>query len=214
MLRVSPDLPIGSQSGGGSEDSTMPDVVWNKETETRSSLKTEIAQALGIDALHIRLMHHGCPMADDEKTLKRYGIVDGETLHLRVHKPCSAGRNDVVLACAAKKCMERAELDKDEKLCLRPYAMQPPSARARLSQRCEQSGARLEPKWVSQEHPKLFAPVGIGLDGHGNDKAYEDFNLQGIWTAPVDHPNQRGANQYGFQRVRESVGKRGFLGGA
>merc|ERR1719262_850734 len=101
--------------------------------------------------------------------------------------------------------MEYAQREKDENLCMRPFAMQPPSARARLSQRCAQHGAALMPKWVSQEHPKLFAPVGIAVDGHGGDSAYEEFSAKGIWTAPVDHPHQRGENQYGLQRVRESI---------
>merc|ERR1712139_311643 len=97
---------------------------------------------------------------------------------------------------------------------MRPYAIQSPSSQNRLSQRCVESGASLMPKWVSQEHPKLFAPVGIGLDGHGGDRVFEEFSSQGIWTAPVDHPNQRGENQYGLQRVRESIAaKRGSVGG-
>merc|ERR1711924_14513 len=83
--------------------------------------------------------------------------------------------------------------EKEENLCLHPFSMQPPAAQARISQRCAKRGAALMPKWVSQEHPKLFAPVGIGLDGHGGVCNFEDFNLKGIWTPPVDHPNQRGA---------------------
>merc|ERR1712139_391732 len=95
-------------------------------------------------------------------------------------------------------------------LCLRPFAMQSPSVKARIEQRCAENGAALMPKWVSQEHPKLFAPVGVAIDGHGGDSPFEEFSNQGVWTAPVDHPNQRGENQYGLQRVREAVAaKRG-----
>lgn len=209
VLRVCPDLQIGSCS------SSCSGVEGAGETTIQTSLKSEIASALGIDAMQIRLISHGTPLGDDEKTLKCYGIGEGDTVHLRVQRAPSAGRHDVVLACAAKKELVQAELDKTDMLCMRPYAMQPSSARARLNQRCVQSGASLMPKWVSQEHPKLFAPVGAGIDGHAGDTAYDEFSSLGVWIAPVDHPNQRGQNQYGVQRVREAIAaKRGSVGGA
>lgn len=206
VLRIFPHLEIGPAASEASV-----------ETSSRPSLKSEIAQSLGIDAMQIRLMFHGTPLGDDEKTLKCYGVADGETVQLRLQKHCAAGRNDVILASAKKKCGEHAEWDKDEMLCMRPFAMQPQSARARLSNRCAQNGAALMPKWVSQEHPKLFAPVGIGIDGHSGDRAYEEFSHKGIWTPPADHPNMRGQNQFGLQRVREGAHRahaRGSVGGA
>lgn len=211
VLRVSPDLRIGSKPSGCRDADSQSRQA--PEEANQSSLKDEIAGALGIDVTQTRLMFHGTVLGDDEKTLRCYGIKDGETVHLRVQRGVSAGRDEVVLASAAKRDMEKAEWEKEENLCLHPFSMQPPAAQARISQRCAKRGAALMPKWVSQEHPKLFAPVGIGLDGHGGVCNFEDFNLKSIWTPPVDHPNQRGANQYGLQRVREAA-HRSSCGGA
>lgn len=218
VLRVSPDLQIGPSAPAtaqeGCEDATFYDK--GERANNELSLKGEISKALGIDLLQIRLMCRGSPLGCDEKTLRGYSINDEDTVHMRLRRSSSSsGRSEVVLAGAAKKAMQEAEWLKDEMLGLRPYAMQPQSCQSRLSQRCSDNGVALMPRWVSQEHPKLFAPVGIGLDGHGGANPYEDFNLQGIWTAPVDHPNQRGQNQYGLQRVRESLAaKGGSHGGA
>jgi len=207
ILRLDPDLHIGSCCSPSHDPNDILSSPDSKTHLPRSSpsLKSDIAQSLGIDAAHIRLMFRGSPLGDEEKTLKCYGINDGDTVHLRVHRTASVGRNEVVLACAAKKCLERGEQEKDEKLCMRPFAMQSPSTKARVSERCAQNGAVLMPKWVSQDHPKLFAPVGAGIDGRGGDRAFVDFNSQGIWNAPVDHPNGRGQDQYGLQRVREGA---------
>lgn len=219
VLRVYPDLQLGPPSSTSeSDERQQPPYNHGEdsgENRSQTSLKDEISRALGIQLQQIRLIYHGSALGDDEKTLRCYGIIDGETVHLRLLKiPCT-GRNDVVLACAAKKCMEHAEWDKDEKLCMRPYALQTPAAQARLSHRCAKNGAALQPKWISQEHPKLFAPVGVAVDGHGGDTAYEEFNMKGVWVPPVDHPNQRGQNQYGLQRVRESIAANpSFFGGA
>lgn len=200
VLRVSAHLQLGSSS---------------TDDAGEQSLKSEIARALYMDASQIRLMFNGSPLLDDERTLKSYGIGDEDTVHLRLYRTPSAGRKDVVLSCAAKKYMVYAERDKDTHLCMRPYAMQPASAKARIDQRCAQNGAALMPRWISQDQPKLFAPVGVSMDGHGGDRVFEEFCSQGVWLAPVDHPNQRGENQYGLQRVRESIAsKRGSFGGA
>lgn len=225
VLRVHPDLQIGAPSSPSTADSVhnLPcyEVEGPRENMTAAipipqniqpSLKSEISKALGIDSLQMRLIFHGSPLSDDARTLKCYGITDGETVHLRVHRAPCAGRNDVVLACAAKKCMENGKWDDEEKLSMRSYAMQSPAAQARLNQRCVNNGAALMPKWISQEHPKLFAPVGVSIDGQGGAAPYEAFNMKGIWHPPVDHPNHRGQNQYGFQRVRE--GQHANFGGA
>lgn len=199
VLRVFPHLQIGPAA----TTAMMQDT--SVETSQRPSLKGAIAQSLGIDTLQIRLMFHGSRLRDDETTLKCCGIVDGETVHLRVHKACLAGRNDVALASAKKKFEEHAQWDKDEMLCMRPFAMQPQSARALLSQRCARNGSGLMPKWVSQEHPKLFAPMGCVDRGHAGDCAYGVFVSNGIWTPPVDHPNMKGQTQFRLPSVREGA---------
>lgn len=207
IFRVKPELRIGM--AGAACDNCQKDV------DRDPSFKCEIAKTLGIEASTIRLMFRGCPLASDDRTLRSCGISDGDIVHLRIVSTTLVGRDDVMLACAAKKRMQDAEWAKDEMLFMRPYAMQSSSSRSRLQQRCEQNGVVLMPKWVSQDNPKLFAPVGVGMDDHGGDCAFEAFNMKGIWHPPVDHPNQRGQNQYGLQRVRDSImAKRPSYGGA
>jgi len=223
VLRVLPDLKIGTSSPSRAKhDFTSLCQGDENDDPCGTSLKAAISHALGVDFKEIRLTFRGTPLGDDEKTLLCYGISDGDTVHFRLHRATGAGRDDVVLASAAKKYMQFAERDKDENLCLRPFALQSPSAKARMSNRCAQNGVAMMPKWVSQDKPKLFAPCGVGVDGHGNDCAFEAFANQGIWTPNVDHPNQRqgqyAQNQYGMQRVREGMHRNaaqvGKLGGA
>jgi hypothetical protein len=207
IFQVRPDLRVGSRAVDYGAD--------GGKITSQISFKGEIANALGVDEPQIRLLFRGSPLSSDEMSLKCYGIADGDTVHLRIQRSASAGRHDVVLACAAKKHIQQMEWEKEEMLFMRPYAMQSPSARRRLQDRCAQNGVGFMPKWVSQEHPHLFAPVGGAMDGNGGDSPYEAFNAQGIWVPPVDHPNQRGNDHYGLQRVREAIGsKRVSYGGA
>lgn len=217
---VSPDLRIGLGEAVSRKDSLCqgPNVEETRYAQefsngglrsccdvvaTESTFKHEIARVLGVEATAIRLMIRGAPVIDDGRTLRCAGITEGDTVHMRLRRSPSSGSNEVLLSCAAKKVGQLADFEKTSMLGMRPYALQPESRKSRLDQRCSDNGVALMPKWVSQEHPKLFAPVGIGGDGHGNFCPYENFNLQGIWIPPVDHPNQRGQNHYGLQRVRE-----------
>lgn len=207
-LRMLPDLPVGPASSSSTSAADNTNTPCEDSEDARSSLKAEIAKVFGIQLQQVRLTFRGSPISDNEKTLKCYGITEGETVHVRIQRAHSAGRDDVLLACPARKSREDLEQHKDEKLWMRSFGMQSLTSQARIKQRCSENDAVLLPKWISEEQPHLFAPVGVGIDGHGEYRAYEEFSDKGIWIPPVDHPNHRGQgclNQYGMQRVRESA---------
>lgn len=186
------DADVRLESGSSSQ-------VEGGTANDEHTLKTMVAKICGIEVLQIRFSFRGSPLGNDENTLCCYGVADGDTVQLRLRRLSAAAHRE---SCAK-------EIQQDEDNRLRPYVQLSPSARSRFDQRCAENGASVMPRWVSQEKPKLFAPVGAGLDGHGNDRPFEYFNEQGIWIPPVDHVNHRGQNQYGLQRVRESLSAKG-----
>eukprot|EP00930_Biecheleria_cincta_P090401 TRINITY_DN7977_c0_g1_i2.p1 TRINITY_DN7977_c0_g1~~TRINITY_DN7977_c0_g1_i2.p1 ORF type:complete len:372 (-),score=30.14 TRINITY_DN7977_c0_g1_i2:208-1200(-) len=195
-LQVHPDIRIG-------EDSSLHDKVHSAENGDTAngnpSLKVLVAKICAVDASQIRFIFCGTPLGSDDKTLRCYGVNDGDTVQLRLRR----------LSAAAQCEGHSREIRKDEDAGMRPYLQMSASARTDFERRCADNCASVMPKWVSQEHPGLFAPVGAGLDGHGGDRAFARFCEQGIWTPAVDHVNHRGQTHYGLQRVRESVVARG-----
>jgi hypothetical protein len=184
-LRVQPDIRIG------------PEVIGDV-AGVPTTLKDKLAAAMGVDVSHLRLMFRSVLVSSENATLLSYGVTDGTTMQLRVHKSPATGRCEVVLACAAKQSATEAEREKDEALCLRPYGLSSPAARKRLDDRFARNGVSLVPKWISQEKPKLFAPVGIGFDGHGGHNPFTEFASQGPWQSPS-------SESLGIQRVREAM---------
>eukprot|EP00401_Gymnodinium_catenatum_P027647 CAMPEP_0117621776 /NCGR_PEP_ID=MMETSP0784-20121206/87806_1 /TAXON_ID=39447 /ORGANISM="" /LENGTH=453 /DNA_ID=CAMNT_0005425707 /DNA_START=8 /DNA_END=1366 /DNA_ORIENTATION=- len=182
-MRVSPDMRIGpdvhSPAGG------VVEVAEGDECEP-TSLKAKIEEALGIDASRQRLNFRASPMASDAQTLSSYGVTDGATVHLRVNRDSPVDRRGVVLACSARKSAKEAMQEDSETLSTRSYSARSASARKSLELRCARGGATMMPKWVSQEYPKLFAPVGIALDGHGGYRPFEAFALTDIYRSQED----------------------------
>eukprot|EP00747_Dinoflagellata_sp_TGD_P187333 gnl/TRDRNA2_/TRDRNA2_44914_c0_seq2.p1 gnl/TRDRNA2_/TRDRNA2_44914_c0~~gnl/TRDRNA2_/TRDRNA2_44914_c0_seq2.p1 ORF type:complete len:554 (+),score=88.00 gnl/TRDRNA2_/TRDRNA2_44914_c0_seq2:113-1774(+) len=56
------------------------------------------------------------------------------------------------------------------------------------------------PKWVSQENPRIFADVGIGLDGLGSASVAPEFALEAPWLQDVNDSN--------MSTVREAMAQR------
>lgn len=195
-MQVLPDIRIG-------EDSDLQDKDTCAESGDTAggnpTLKLLVAQICAVDASQIRFIFRGTPLGSDNKTLRCYGVNDGDTVQLRLRR----------LSAAAHCGGHARQIRKDEDAGMRPYLQMSASARTDFDQRCVDNSASVMPKWVSQEHPGLFAPVGAGFDSHGSDRAFVRFSDQGIWTPSVDHVNHRGQTHYGLQRVRESVIARG-----
>lgn len=195
-LQVRPDIRIGMAS----EEHDKNDCPENGRTvDDNPTLKLLVAKICAVDASQVRFIFRGAPLGSDNKTLRCYGVKDGDTVQLRLR------RHSAVANCGG----HAREFQKDEDAGMRPYLQMSASTRTCFDQRCAENSASVMPKWVSQDHPGFFAPVGAGLDGHGGDRAFMRFNEQGIWTPDVDHVNHRGQTHYGLQRVRESVIARG-----
>eukprot|EP00929_Paragymnodinium_shiwhaense_P052856 TRINITY_DN26465_c0_g1_i1.p1 TRINITY_DN26465_c0_g1~~TRINITY_DN26465_c0_g1_i1.p1 ORF type:complete len:382 (-),score=60.04 TRINITY_DN26465_c0_g1_i1:136-1281(-) len=210
VLRLNPDTRIGRPSSVAAADVALghldAEVSSTGDPTTTVSLKSCIANALGIDENLQRLMFHGSPMGSEDKTLRSYGIRDGDVIWLRALRGEPIAQRDVVLACAAKKAEAAADREKEANLCRMAYGLCSPARKKKIDARCAQHGAALMPKWINQEKPKLFAPVGIGFDGQGNDTPFEKFSARGIWHSPSDDP--------GIQRIREGNVFKAARGGA
>mmetsp|Transcript_127176 Transcript_127176/g.368185 ORF Transcript_127176/g.368185 Transcript_127176/m.368185 type:complete len:429 (+) Transcript_127176:95-1381(+) len=161
------------------------------------SLKEMIAKVTGIEPARQRLTQRNAPMSIDEMSLRSYGLVDGDILHMRIvrmHTDGQGSRGTTTLACTRRK------LESEDR------RQQPSAAGSNFSLRdnaelakCKaDSDVWLMPRWVSQANPQLFAPVGISVDGKGGQRARANFAEAPIYLA--DRINSH------IQSVRERVG--------
>jgi hypothetical protein len=195
-IKVGPGLPpIDSRLAYSLDVNTPPANSVQLQQQTLS-LKEEIEHALGIQVSQQRLFFKNSPMGSDWQTLRSYGVSNGSTVNLQVRtsKKLSMAGCGVVLACTAKRRAMDEKMEEMDRLGRQQYSVSSAAGRKAMEQRCSRRGATILPKWVSQENPNLFAPLGIGLDGHGYLVPFQKFNER-----PVFHSDPYNA---GSQRVR------------
>lgn len=119
--------------------------------ERGSSLQERIERSTDIEPSRQRLFHQGQELVLHGHTLRSLNITHGQVLQLVCCKdlPVSLGSRPVLGgSCLA---LQRPTSSHGR----RPRPGLPPEM------------PKPKPKWITQEHPRYFAPVGCGVDGHG-----------------------------------------------
>lgn len=160
---------------------------WSKPWS--DSLKERIFRVTNIAIDRQRLTYRHVPMTIDDVTLQTFGVVDGEILTMRVprlQKDSEGNGRNLTLACTKRKMEELARQNRQEEATKKP-GNGVPSLRAnpQLGKNRVGGDIRMMPRWISQDHPKLFVRVGIGLDELGNPKAPNEFGSSPIYLPDV-----------------------------
>lgn len=170
---------------------------WTPEWTT--SLKDLIAHFFHIDLPKQKLICRGVALTCDETNLGAYGIQDGDVVSVQ-NPRCmfnKGQKKDVVLACTKKK-RDLEEQRREEELVKGPkydgYALK----KTTYFQKCNlEGGARLMPRWVSQEYPKILALTSVGVEPTGGSTPRIGFESTPIYLPDaLDKP---------LSRVREAV---------
>jgi hypothetical protein len=157
--------------------------------EWGGSLKQLIEEYTEIEASRIRLFYRQVPLSNDELTLRSYGIKDGETISLRIRRWVPGGSlgRDVLLATSKRlepSTQERSGSSKYDGFSLRF---------CKRIKECRNANGDvyMQPKWCSESNPRLFAKVGVAVDGSGNFVAAQNHLEQPIWIQDKDNEKLR-----------------------
>ncbi|CAK0881546.1 unnamed protein product [Prorocentrum cordatum] len=157
--------------------------------EGGGSLKQLIEEYAEIEASRMRLFYRQIPLSNDQLTLRSYGIKDGDTISLRIQRfvpGCSMGR-DVQLATS-----KRLEPSAEERSGASKYDGYSLRFCKRLKEFRNANGdVYMQPKWCSEMNPRLFAKVGVAVDGAGNFSAAPNQLDAPIWIRDKDNEKLR-----------------------
>lgn len=131
------------------------------------TLKDLIEHFTGVELIHQRLHFRGTPVGMPHATLRSYGITDGATMQLHI---------------------SRRRVDTPAGECTRTRARNQKHSTFSVKNVSQFQGANPGdefwpmPRWVWQQKPKLFAPLGIGMDGNGGAAPCEKFEATPIFV--------------------------------
>jgi len=140
----------------------------------KTTLKGIIAQLTGMPPSKQRLLCKGFDVSADQKTLRKVGISDGSTVTVYDKKDLKQSRNDVVLACTAKR------LEKQQKL----HQQDLRRASSLRESRREKKGMKIMPKW-GWGIPADNSKTGSGYNDLGKLSSFR-FENHHIWYDDLD----------------------------
>jgi len=158
--------------------------------EWSQSLKGIIEEYAEIEMSRMRLFYRQAPLTNDCLTLRSYGIQEGATIQLRIQRwvpGMPPPSRDLLLATS--KRLQGAAKENTPSAKYDGYTMRLCS---RLNEcRLSTGDVYMQPKWLSEKNPRLFAKVGIGTDGSGNYTAGPQQSDAPIWVRDRDDDKLR-----------------------
>lgn len=131
------------------------------------TLKGLIEHFTGVDPKHQRLYFRGTPVGMPNATIQSYGITEGATVQLHLFR-------------------RRADTPAGESLRTgsRNHKQNKFSVKNGVHFQAANPGGEFwpMPRWVSQERPRLFSSVGIGMDGLGGVAPFQKFEATPIFV--------------------------------
>lgn len=137
-----------------------------RDPSDKTTLKGIISKLTGMPPHTQRLLNRGFDVGDDQATLRKVGISHGNTVTVHTKKDRAPSRDNVVLACTAKRLEKQQARKKQE------------SRRASFS-RDKETASMIMPKW-GWGVPHNSAKTGIGFNNLGQNVNIR-FENQHAW---------------------------------